>query len=813
MASDTIFSTLPIIGMTCANCVQTVERNLKRLDGVVAVNVNLSTERAAVEYDPAKVDQSDLLAQIKRAGYSIALGEADIALVRLSDDADANRLEKSLLAVEGVVEAHPNLATEKVRVRYIPTQIAQRELRAALNKFGFETLDQEGAELEDVERQARFKEIRRQRRLFLVGFAFTLPLLALSMLRDFGILSGSFAESQYFGWILFALATPVQFYVGKQYYVGAYKALRNRSANMDVLIAMGSSAAYAYSIPVLLGLLEGHLFFETAAVIITLIVLGKYLEARAKGRTGEAIRKLMNLKPKTARIIRDGTEMDIAVDDVEIGDELIIRPGETIPVDGVVIRGKSAVDESMLTGESMPREKTLGDDVVGATLNKLGMLHIEATRIGKDTTLSQIIRLVENAQASKAPIQRLADQASAYFVPIVIGIALLTFSGWYYLAPTILDETQDFTRALINMVAVLVIACPCAMGLATPTAVMVGTGRGATSGILFKSSAALEQAGRVNTIVLDKTGTITRGQPEVTDFIKASWSGTDDELIALAASAEKGSEHPLGEAIVAEAGRRGLKLDTPDQFIAIAGKGIEAQVRGYSVRIGSTGDIQKDGLAIDGLGPRIDKLQNEAKTSVFVSVDGELSGLFGIADQAKEGSADAIRDLQSMGLEVIMLTGDNRQTAEAMARQVGIRSGEGKNILANVMPHEKIEYVRKLQEQGRLVAMVGDGINDAPALAGADVGIAIGTGTDVALAAADVALMSGDLRSVPRAIALSRKTLRTIRQNLFWAFIYNILLIPVAALGYLNPMLAAGAMAFSSIFVVSNSLRLRTTKI
>ena len=812
MASELKISTLPITGMTCANCVQTVERNLKKIDGVVAANVNLSTERAAVEYDAAKVDQDDLLAQIKRAGYGVALGEADIALVRLSDDADANRLEKSLNAMEGVVEVRSNLATEKVRVRYIPTVITQRELRAAIASFGFEALDQ-GSEVEDVERQARLNEIERQRRLFLVGLTFTLPLLALSMLRDFGILAGSFAEGPYFGWILFALATPVQFYVGKQYYVGAYKALRNKAANMDVLIAMGSSAAYFYSIPVLLGVLEGHLFFETAAVIITLIVLGKYLEAGAKGQTSEAIRKLMNLKPKMARIIRDGTETDIAVDDVQLGDELVVRPGETIPVDGVVTHGKSSVDESMLTGESMPREKTIGDDVVGATLNKLGMLHIEATKVGKDTALAQIVRLVENAQASKAPIQRLADQVSAYFVPMVIGIALLTFFGWYSLAPTILNESQDFTRALINMVAVLVIACPCAMGLATPTAVMVGTGRGATSGILFKSSEALEQAGRVDTIVLDKTGTITRGQPEVTDFIRAKWSGTDDELIALAAGAEKGSEHPLGEAIVAEAGRRGLKVDSPDQFFAIVGKGIEAQIQGHRVRIGSTNELQNEGLAIDGLGPRIDELQNQAKTSIFVSVDGELSGLFGIADQAKEGSAEAIRELQSMGLEVIMMTGDNRQTAEAMAKNVGIKLGEGNNILANVTPDEKIEHVRKLQKEGRSVAMVGDGINDAPALAGADVGIAIGTGTDVALAAAEVALMSGDLRSVPKAIALSKKTLRTIKQNLFWAFIYNILLIPVAALGFLNPMLAAGAMAFSSIFVVTNSLRLRNSKI
>ena len=811
----TKFITLPVTGMTCANCVATVERNIKKLDGIENANVNLTTERASVEYDPELITQDEITARIRRAGYDIALGEADFLLQRLSDDNDARRLEQSVISLEGVEDVNANLATETIKVRYIPTIISQFDIRNAIQNAGFVPLEASGM-VEDAEREAREREINRQRKLLTVGLVFTIPLFLMSMARDFGFLSESLASAPWFEWVMLLLATPVQFYVGGQYYVGAFKALRNRAANMDVLIAMGSSAAYFYSLPVLFGIVEGHTYFETAAVIITLIVLGKYLEARAKGRTSEAIRKLMGLGAKTAKVIRNGVEQNIPIEDVRVGDEVIIRPGEKIPVDGVVIEGTSSVDESMLTGESMPQEKRTGDEVVGATMNKLGLLIVEAIKVGKDTVLAQIVRLVEDAQGSKAPIQRLADRVASIFVPAVIGIAVVTFLGWYFIAPSLGGESADFTRALINMVAVLVIACPCAMGLATPTAVMVGTGKAAGLGILFKSSEALERAGRVTTVVLDKTGTITRGQPEVTDFVLGDWNGTEEELLYLAASAEKGSEHPLGEAIVAEAGNRGIRVNQPEKFTAISGRGIEAWVDGRSVLVGSTSLILDRGIELNGLGPQVEKLQEQAKTAVYVSVDGEIFGVMGIADKPKESSAAAVKDLQEMGLNVVMLTGDNQQTANAIAREVGIVSTNADDqvhVIAGVLPSEKVDKVASLQESDHIVAMVGDGINDAPALAKADVGIAIGTGTDVAIAAAPITLIGSDLKGVASAIRLSRGTLKTIKQNLFWAFIYNILLIPAAAMGYLNPMIAAGAMAFSSIFVVTNSLRLRAFKI
>ncbi|MEJ2588417.1 MAG: heavy metal translocating P-type ATPase [Deltaproteobacteria bacterium] len=814
MTEETVH--LPVTGMTCANCAMNIERALGKVEGVQKADVNFATEQAAVSFDPKKASFSELIDAVQDAGYGVAATTVDIPVTGMSCVNCAMNIEGALKRkVPGVVEVSVNFANEKASVKYIPSVTSVDEIIKAIEAAGYGAVHPTDAlETEDAELAARNAEIRDQTRKLLFGILFTLPLFILSMGKDFS-LWGDWSHVAWMNWLFWALATPVQFYTGWDYYTGGFKSLRNRSANMDVLVAMGSSVAYFYSIGVLLfPVLGRHVYFETSAVIITLIKVGKLLEARTKGRTGSAIRKLMGLRPKTATILTDGVEREVPISEVTIGDMVLVRPGESIPVDGTVREGSSAVDESMLTGEPIPVDKHVGDEVAGGTINQEGLLKFEATRVGKDTALARIIRMVQDAQGSKAPIQALADRVAAVFVPGVIAIALITFCIWWAVG-------GEFVPAMIRFVAVLVIACPCALGLATPTAIMAGTGLGAERGMLFKNSEALEVSSRLNTIVLDKTGTITEGKPRVVDVVSLNGSGPSDaDLLKWAASVERGSEHPLGRAIVAEAHARNIALLEPKEFQATGGAGVQAVVDGRKVLLGKPAWF--DSLEVDLKAHEEDMrhLQDQGKTVIVLAVDGKPAGLIALADTVKPESKGAIADIHHMGLGVVMLTGDNPQTAAAIAKEVNIE-----DVAAEVRPEDKSQKIKDLQASGQKVAMVGDGINDAPSLALADVGIAIGTGTDVAIETGDVILASGDLRGVPRAVQLSRTTMRTVKENLFWAFAYNVVLIPVAAgvlypfesfpgmLRHLHPMLAALAMATSSITVVLNSLRLHRARI
>jgi len=784
---------LKISGMSCAACARRIEKAVEKLPGVEQVNVNFATESATVEYQPS-LNLDTIMEKIKNAGFAVIAEQVEFKLGGMSCAACAARIEKKLKATPGVIKAVVNLTAEKAVVHYSAASVSPAQLKKIIEALGFQAHDMAVDRELDREKAAREAEIRRQRFWLTVSAVLSIPFLVM-MLLEF---MGSHIMMEIMGpYVQLALATPIQFGAGWQFYRGAYIALRNRSANMDVLVALGTSAAYFFSLANLRqpGM---HLYFETSAVLITLILLGKLLEASAKGKTSEAIKKLMGLQAKTARVIRREEETDIPVEEVVPGDIVVVRPGERIPVDGILLEGHAVIDESMLTGESLPVEKKNGDEVVGATINKLGTFRFKATRVGRETALAQIIGIVEEAQGSKAPIQRFADVVSGYFVPVVVGLAILTFLAWYFVL-----DAGNFARALINFTAVLVIACPCALGLATPTSIMVGTGKGAENGILIKGGEHLENAHSINTVVLDKTGTITKGQPEVTDVLPFA-AQSEQELVQLAAAAEKGSEHPLGQAIVQLAKTRQLTVAEPETFQAIPGQGVEVTLQGRRVLIGTRKLMRENNIAIEQVLTQAETLEEQGKTAMFLALEQELAGIIAVADTVKEHSAEAIADLAAMGIEVWMITGDNSRTAHSIARQVGVE-----HVLAEVLPEHKAEQVAALKQQGKIVAMVGDGINDAPALATADVGIAIGTGTDVAMEAASITLIRGDLRGIPAAIRLSRGTMRNIKQNLFWALAYNTLGIPVAAAGFLSPVVAGAAMAFSSVSVVTNALRLR----
>ncbi|MGB9699536.1 MAG: heavy metal translocating P-type ATPase [Thermodesulfobacteriota bacterium] len=806
---------VPIRGMTCASCVVRIEKGLSKLNGIMEAKVNLATEKASVTFDPAQIQLIDLVKTIKDLGYEVPVEKISLPIRGMSCASCVSRVERALSKINGVLQVAVNFATEKANVQFLPGILSLADFQQAIQEAGYELLPPPSADLEMFtgrEKALKEADFKRLKRRFIWGIILLVPVLALASWKMMGLSNLFILGHDVNYYLQFLFQTPLQFWIGWPFYSGAWKRLKQKSADMNTLIAVGTSAAYFYSLlatffPYLFvgeGL-KADVYYDTAGTIIVLILLGRLLEARAKGQTSAAIKKLIGLQAKTARVIRHGQELDIPIEEVIIGDTVVVRPGEKIPVDGIIREGYSAIDESMVTGEALPVEKGPGHEVIGGTINKMGMFKFEATKVGKDTMLARIISMVEEAQGSKPPIARLADVMASYFVPVVMSIALLTFFIWYYWGPN-----PRLNYALLNFVAVLIIACPCALGLATPTSIMVGTGKGAENGILIRSGEALETAHKLTTIVLDKTGTLTRGQPSVTDIIPFD-DYNKEEILLYAASAEKGSEHPLGEAIVARAKEEKISLVELEDFKAIAGQGLEASLDGKNLLLGNARLMKERGLFDQKFEKISAEFSTQGKTPIFMAIDKKIVGLIALADTLKEYSKEAVAALHKLGMEVVMITGDHQKAAEAIAKQIGVD-----RVLAEVLPEEKAWQIKKLQAEGKKVAMVGDGINDAPALAQADVGIAIGTGTDVAIESADITLIRGDLRGIVTAIALSKATIKNIKQNLFWAFAYNTLLIPIAAgilfpfFGLLlNPMFAAAAMALSSVTVVSNALRLR----
>lgn len=792
---DLKHATLGVEGMTCSACSSRVEKVLNKMDGVTA-QVNLATEKATVDYNPETTSLDDITHRIQTIGYDVKTERADLDVMGMTCASCSGRVEKVLNKQAGVKQAVVNLATESATIEYNPGVLNEQALIDRIKAIGYDAKVKAGNKEKE---SGKNKELKTMQWKLVIAVILSAPLL-ITMLDH--LLGMSLPAIFMNPWFQFALATPVQFIIGWQFYTGAYRSLRSGSANMDVLVALGTSAAYFYS--VYEGILtigkpayEPHLYFETSAVLITLILFGKYLEVRAKTQTTVALSNLLGLQAREARVIRDGEEVMVPIEEVTVGDVLSVKPGEKIPVDGIVKRGRTSIDESMLTGESIPIEKDAGEEVVGATININGNIEMEATKVGEDTALASIIQAVEDAQGSKAPIQRMADVVSSYFVPIVVGIAVLTFIVWMVFVPS-----GNFETALVAAIAVLVIACPCALGLATPTSIMVGTGKAAETGILFKGGEHLERTHKLDAIILDKTGTITQGKPVVTDFTG------DEKTLQLLASAEKGSEHPLAEAIVAHAVEKEIPFTDVDDFEAIPGHGIRAAISEQDILVGTRKLMNDNGIDVSQAEEQMTTYEENGKTAMLIAIDGVYRGIVAVADTVKDTAKEAIDQLKEQGLEVIMLTGDNELTAHAIAKQVGIDQ-----VIAQVLPEEKAEKVKEIQSEGKHVAMVGDGVNDAPALANADIGIAIGTGTEVAIEAADVTILGGELLLIPKAIKVSKETIKNIRQNLFWAFAYNSAGIPVAALGFLAPWIAGAAMAFSSVSVVLNSLRLKRIKL